>query len=334
MAKAITPQIQKNTPDPFWQNLYNKISDLCHKHLIACPVSDVHENESILFPYQEILQNLYEPISGDTKFLNRSTFVNFEVSQFAEKWLKGDFDTALKLERKCYIHGEVNAWQKKFRISFKPDKSLKEDEKRHKENFHKSLKNVFDRFKNKNDFDFDECYKKETASFGEGNFKQYISFIKNVNLENFDNFPESYLTINSVRGLFLDNEVERKDILNSLAQFFTSDKLENIPSVKIEGLLWASLARQCAIGGRRKDPGEGIVNDVVSISLYLPLCDAMFIDNECAEMLRQKPVCDRIGYDTKTFSLNKKDEFLNYLDQILKDAPAGVLNAVIELYGE
>lgn len=334
MAKAITPQIQKHKPDPFWQSLYNKISDLCHKQLIACPASEVHESESILFPYPEILQNIYESISGDTKFLERSIFVNFEVSQFAEKWLKEDSDTPLKLERKYFINGAIDAWQKQFKISFALDKTIREDEKRYKENFHKSLKNVFDRYKNMKDFDFNECYKKETASFGESNFKQYIEFIRNYNPENFHDFPESFTMVNSVRGLFLDNGIERKDIWNKLAQFFTSDKLDNIPSVEIEGLLWASLARQYAKGGRKKDPGEGIVNDVDIISLYLPLCDAMFIDNECAELLRQKPACDRIGYDTKIFSLNNRDEFLNYLDQILKDAPEDVLKAVIGLYGK
>ena len=277
---------------------------------------------------------MYESISGDTKFLDRSLFINFEVNQFAEKWLKGDADKPLKLERKYYMYGEVNAWQKQFRVSFPVDKTIVSDETRFKKNFHKSLKSVFDKYKDMKDFNFDECYRKETASFGKGNFEQYIYFIKNFSPENFDFFPESFTMVNSVRRLFLDAGIERKNILEKLAQFFTSDKLNNIPSVKIEGLLWAALAREYAIGGRKKDPGEGIVKDVDVISLYLPLCDAIFIDNECAELLRQKPVCDRIEYDTKIFSHNNKDDFIDYLNEIETSAPAEVLEAVKEIYGE
>jgi hypothetical protein len=77
-----------------------------------------------------------------------------------------------------------------------------------------------------------------------------------------------------------------------------------------------------------------MANDIAIISVLLPYCDAMFIDNECHTYLQEKPLCDAINYGTITFSQNTKEEFLNYLDKIEQKASKKHLDKVEEVYGE
>ena len=67
--------------------------------------------------------------------------------------------------------------------------------------------------------------------------------------------------------------------------------------------------------------------------MYTLHCDAMFIDNECRNILSEKPLCDDIKYGTKVFSLSNKKEFLKYLNEIRQSASEEHIKAVEEVYG-
>jgi len=69
------------------------------------------------------------------------------------------------------------------------------------------------------------------------------------------------------------------------------------------------------------------------LSLLLPYCDAMFIDNQCRSSLEEKDVRDNIDYKTKVFSLNNKEEFLAYLESLEADFPVTYRKKVEEIYG-
>ena len=74
--------------------------------------------------------------------------------------------------------------------------------------------------------------------------------------------------------------------------------------------------------------------DIKTISHLLPYCDAMFIDKECHALLREQPLAKEINYSTKIFSLNNKDEFLEYLDNIENETTAEHMKAVEDIYGD
>lgn len=61
----------------------------------------------------------------------------------------------------------------------------------------------------------------------------------------------------------------------------------------------------------------------------------MFIDNECYTYLNERPLCKNIrDYQTKIFSQNTKQEFLEYLDEIESQASAEHFSKIKEVYGE
>ena len=75
-----------------------------------------------------------------------------------------------------------------------------------------------------------------------------------------------------------------------------------------------------------------MVNDIDIIGVLLPYCDAMFVDKECAEILKQ--IKNKINFSTKIYSLNNKNEFIDYLNEIEKKTPKSHFEKVYEVYGK
>ena len=78
-----------------------------------------------------------------------------------------------------------------------------------------------------------------------------------------------------------------------------------------------------------------MVNDIIMVSCLLPYCDAIFIDNECESLLSENPIPKMINvYNTEVFSLNKKNQFLEYLDHIENSMPERHMHYINSVYGE
>jgi hypothetical protein len=332
MAKAINPQIQRSKPDEFWEKLHEKIYNMCRKQLIVCPSSEFHELESIFFGKPEILKKVYENISGGISFLDRGTLKQYQICELAEQWVKGNYDYKVIPERKEYLHGNLNAWEEKFYVTFPLNMEQKDEEIKYKKNLHNNLSNYFEKFKNVKNFDFEKVFNEEVESFGKKIMECFYEYISQPFLQ-FQLPTESALIVSFIGFTFERNGIKKENKFEKVKEFFHTAKMENIPFVKIEALLWAAIARQYAKGGKKQPVSQSISNDVSIISYYLPLCDCMFIDNECREFLRQHPLCDELKYPAKIYSKNCKEDFLVYLDEIEKNASNDILKAVNEVYG-
>jgi hypothetical protein len=60
----------------------------------------------------------------------------------------------------------------------------------------------------------------------------------------------------------------------------------------------------------------------------------MFVDNECASLLNEEPLRTGITGGAKIFSLNTKEQFLEYLEEIIFTAPKEHIDKVEEVYGK
>ncbi len=85
--------------------------------------------------------------------------------------------------------------------------------------------------------------------------------------------------------------------------FLFSDAAYDAPANDIGALLVAARARKAA-NGQRRPPSPGMWNDIVAISSFLPYCDAMFLDNECAALVAEEPLRTRLsGFRHESFPL-------------------------------
>lgn len=61
-----------------------------------------------------------------------------------------------------------------------------------------------------------------------------------------------------------------------------------------------------------------------AIAGFLPYCGAMFLDNECAGLLREEPRRTKLAsFGTRVFSSKTGDEFLAYLAGLYRAGRAG-----------
>lgn len=145
--------------------------------------------------------------------------------------------------------------------------------------------------------------------------------------------PPSVDVIFTIHDAFQKAGVQESDVLDKTAQYLKSSYIKDIPFNKISSMLIAALARKAA-AGQKTPPDVGMDYDIKIISTLLPYCDAMFIDNKCHAYLKEKPLCDEINYGTIVFSQNSKEEFLEYLSELEKNASKEHLDKVYEVYGK
>ena len=88
------------------------------------------------------------------------------------------------------------------------------------------------------------------------------------------------------------------------------------------------------VHGGQNEAETSFANDALFLSAYLPYCDAMFIDNACAEMLKKEPVHQKVPESDRVYSMQTKDEFLSFLKGIESVASPYHLAKISEVHGD
>ncbi|MCX6170143.1 MAG: hypothetical protein NTX65_12430 [Ignavibacteriales bacterium] len=345
MMKLLNPNTdayQENKIDPFWKLLFEKIERLCKLQLIVCPDSYYHEDESLVTPFYKELKRIYELFSHGITF---SDSMDIKIAQFlnhAEKWIKGDDFNKIDLDASDVVSDDINSWQSRLIITLETDYKVDwiENIKRARESTHEIMKNLFDEWTLIENFSFQSFYEKESKSYGGKIFHDFLDNIKlyaqndSSLIPKIINNPFTSILFRGFENIFKNNNVSEKDLLPRIIEYLNSDIFDSIPYVKIYCLLITALARK-AKSGQKKPPNRGTVNDISIVSYILPYCDAIFIDNGCEALLYENPIPSMISeYNTQIFSQNKKDKFLEYLDEIEKSMSVTHYNYVKSVYGE
>lgn len=144
---------------------------------------------------------------------------------------------------------------------------------------------------------------------------------------------QEQINADNIHRLLQEAGLPNTSAMQRVAELLLSDDFrEKVPYIRIQALLWASLAIR--MRQSKDNPNQGTFNDVELISTLLPYCDAMMIDREWCNVLRFNPVKEKIGYDTRIFAPMYMNEFLSYLDTIEASATREHLDLVNEVYGK
>jgi len=347
MMKSINPTLKKtNKVDPFFRKLFEKLDVLNKMQVIICPESTSHFDESFVSSYYPALKRLYEQLAHNFNFYDPETIKRFQILEDFNGWIglpKKPIDVGDVLTGT----GDLDGWDDRFIISVSlrdQDTSLAEELRKSRDSSSDALIQIFNRWKTEKNRSFGDWYEEETSSFGKSLVQSYLNGLIEYNQLISNKTP---LTLNSIGSItsnssiimtvihrklsekgFTDEEGMKKSI-----EYLTSENIKNISYVQISSMLFASLAREASLG-REKPPTKGMMNDIEVISCYAPYCDAMFIDNECRRLLNQGIA--KLGYklNTRIFSQDNKDDYLNYLDEIEKSVSEKHLKRVREVYGE
>ncbi len=101
--------------------------------------------------------------------------------------------------------------------------------------------------------------------------------------------------------------------------------------------LVASLRRAGPEGGDQQtdaSPEPGHDQRRHDCSRRAAYCDAIWVDNEVAGLLREEPLRTRIDYGTRVFSRNTRQQFLDYVNELQATIPDEHVDLVRDVYGE
>jgi hypothetical protein len=331
--------------EPHWRRLFEKIDILCKLQLITCPSSFFHESESVVTPEMfEASKTMYDLLSSGQSFQHHVTIQNDHLCSAFNAWLKGaevaDFDFGHDV---CFSQ-EINYWAKGvfLTVTRKISQESIDGLIKYRNDVHDDMKLMWEDWLNVKHYDPDDYEKRQLKNFKEFYLRSYFSWLKNFLSVNSASDIEPHMLIPSpavslVTALKLKIEetgLNEMQVVLKLKEFFDSDLCSSVPFLKIKTALFKQLYLRASMGQKR-EPNQGMMNDIDTISTYLPFCDAAFIDNECNSLLQEKEMKAVFGsYKVRVFSQSNLGEFESYLDQLEGSQSTTHRSAIRNLYGD
>lgn len=312
--------------------------------MIVCPESSFHEMESIVTDHFRAYRKMYWHLSGGVKFHHPDQIRMRQLLRRSKAWATNQ-PPPDEEGISSVASGEINTWTD--RISIHINGSPYEGEQssllKTKDDIHAGISDVFARWQVESARSFDDWFTEECGGFGKGYlqvFEKHIMQLARIASGEAETdmrtvFPPSAVTtIQMMLRQFEELGVPQDRSLVAVADFLFSPSVSLVPFVRITSLMYAAIAFRAAKSGKKKPPGPGAWIDINSISLLLPYCHAIFVDNECRSLLQEPAVREKMNYGTKVFSRSNRQEFMTYLDEIENSATKEHLEAVREVYGD
>ena len=345
MTKALHPTAAAGRQiDPFWRELFERLDVVCKMQLAICPDSATHREESAVWTHPEALRQMYEHLSHGVSFHDTASVREMQLMQFFENWLAGRPTDPISADRDTLIHGSIDSWQERYRITFgssEPEdwpERLNESRRRTSE----ALAQLSAKWRDVRPFSFESVYRQELLAVGQTTIQVHLQSVQQMaevmqGARPFD--PDLLLPSNATSTILgihhglREDGVAEEELWPKTLEFFSSPDLEQVPYLRISCMLFAAFARKQASGQQRPASG-GTVNDVITVATVLPACDAIYVANEVAALLDEEPLRSQLDFGTLVFSHRTRHEFAAYLDEIRASASDEHVAAVREVYGD
>jgi hypothetical protein len=345
LVKALDPRSRGHarvTADPFWVKLFETLEVASKMQIVICPDSDEHRTESLVAPFYPHLKRIYEHFSYGVSFQESRTIRRIQLVEMAKRWLDGD-TTECTLDPSLVTSGDLHSWQSPIRVSVTShygDEILRAI-RATREQVHQEMQITFEYWRSEK-LSFDDRLAREGGEYGGKLLLRLVEWRASLReaqfgLNPFDpgdlNPPPAAKILTALIAAFRTRGLPENEAVNKAVEFLSSDVPTASPHRHLFGLLYASLAMR-AQNGQTSAPNRGMANDIRTIADLLPYCDAMFVDNGARALLNDIPKNRKPRYGCKVFSPNVGTEFLDYLEQLIIDAPEEHRALVKHVYGD
>ena len=326
--------------EQFWQDCYSFANRAYLRQQVIFPASNLHSDETIVWHSPEELRLAHEMFSGETSFERTDAIATRQEWEFAKAFLRGGQGPSLNTGVDEVISGARNVWLPVYHISVNSNYSmfapgLRQD----KAAAEASLRRLADVWANTRPT-FDDLLKNELSSYGSAMRQALREQITKTQAAIASNDPASVLDMRfglisryrELTALFESNGVPAKDAFKEVLRFLEWPDNQHQPAHKISAYLFAALGWRIS-SGQRPEMKAGILNDFSAISSYAPYVDAMFVDKQCASLLKQGRLRSELSYKARIFSLSDPQEFLDYLKGLGDSATKDVRELAHQLYG-
>ena len=343
--KILSPDVkghERTASEPFWEDLFETLSVVCHLQLVVCPDSKEHEHESLTSSFYIALKRTYEHFSGGVSFYDADTVRRLQVAQLAQSWLKKEA-VRFDFDPEKITHGKLHEWSGRIFITVDGVlPGMVEELRTVRSAVHQGMQEVFAQWQQEKK-SFKEVFEIEKGAYCQNLLSMYRAECEKralmLTLALQGQMPSlndvlpsqtSYMVMN-LQYIF-EHAVGKEQSVATMFEFLRSGAINEAPFNVIAAAMYASLAMKAA-AGQKKVPSQGTFTDVNVLSTLLPYCDAMFMDNGCRALLQDIPREHKLPFPCAVFSPNTGADFIRYLKEIRDSASPEHLRLIAEVYG-
>jgi len=324
----------------FWLALFERLDRLLKLQLLACPDSTAHWEESLPSPFNTDLRRMYEHLSADVSYEHPATIKRFQLHAAFLRWLDG---TEKVVTVEDIASGAINHWTDRIQVTTRIEPTDEElsELREVRERTHAGLAAEVERWRREPRRRFSEYFEGQLLAAGPHDMRVYTKWTETVvrmttGVVQLD--PEQMLPPNPARTVTIlkrtlgERGVPVDQQLSKIAEFFTSEDARQVPWLQIACGMLAALAVKASLQ-QAPSPDAGMLTDLNTVATLLPYCDAIFIDNRCADLLREATERVPLDYEASVFSTGNREELLDWLDELESAADPEHPALVEEVYG-
>ena len=324
-----------------WRGLFSRLDYLVRLQLVACPYSSIQVFESMVAPHLEhAILRVMRRLSGELSFIERPQFEQRLLESGALAWLRGASVARSLPPLDAMLNGDRTAWLGRFSLSMRSD--WHHDQIEHvrvaRDEGERDLAGVFERWRRDRP-PFEPVFHEEAMNLGPSMARSLNRRLRreamfgpptNSPFLRPPSAAEHDLTLLFER--FLREGLSLRAASERVAEFVQSEVQLEMPSNRLRAMLLASVAREAANGAKRP-PNRGTLSDIAAVSLFLPYCDAMLVDNKVAALLRSQRLAKEVGrYRCRVFSWRSRDFLVAWLHEIEQQASQAHIELARSVY--
>ena len=305
---------------------------------VILPHSDVHHDETIVFHSASELRLAYERMGGDARLKDTRSVERMQMWEYVQAYIE-QREPALSFDVDEVLETDRNRWLPDMHISVKANYQMFADSIReHRARTHEGMQRVVERWATERPT-FEHLLEQELRSF----FirpQALLEAIQNIKRAAASDDPmalfeaDGHPIITEHRMLsdaFAKAGVAKADVAREVLRFWNWDRNLEQPHHRISAYIFTAIGRRVVNGQRHVN--RGMMNDVRAIATYAPYVDAVFVDQECAALLAERPLAQDLNYKARIFSFRNGRAFLDYLTEIEAATPPDVREQAVRIYG-
>ncbi|WP_341521922.1 hypothetical protein AABC73_28995 [Pseudomonas sp. G.S.17] len=303
-----------------------RVKRAAHLQLLVAPFSSIHEDETLQWRGYDGLSNVallafIKDASRGSEFHADYDVETIQITKAWDAFLK-DAPPEYVLEVDDAVEGALDEWDNYYRVDidgYYKDVELKRSLKGQAVD---GLIKVFDQWQISTQ-SFEQDIALEVHAFAQNYLNSFITMITRLAQGDYSAKLDSPIVSQVVEQMLqrLPRDQPLHQQLKRCDEFFRSEHFQQVPNVYISARIYATLKGMVKRGAYANRPLarkrlHGFFEDVCHISLYAPYCDAFFMDQPMAELVRLPSVDLQGRYGVRVFSLNNLPQFFEWLDEL------------------
>lgn len=311
----------KDNNDSFISLIVQKLQHLSRLQLIICPYSDLHDFESHLMSNGSELFKAIKLMSRGKRFFLSSHIKERQILTAYRSFLnKGS--NIYNLQENEAIGVDVHDWDSSLHVEtdftltkFISPSAIRGEKELFATKFTEVLPNL-----HKLSLTIIELFKREIRAHAKYLIQNYW-IAKNSNvLDTIVNSAE----LKIISAMMHIDDISKDDAskIDQILAFLTSTYFENIPYIQTASGIWAIKINEIANGPlpsnleKQQLAMRGFSYDIEHMSIFAPYCNAVLTEKTIRKYLNRWHSESSSLYRFNVFSPNKKEELINYLDNI------------------